>query len=340
MLLNAYCTHRSPPALSFPHQLKGRRDRNDPELFEHLRGFMSFVMGGGKRPMNATRYAVIQHLQRVQHHVSVEVDDAHMAGFITWATSANAIVFVPDGTVRAPGGAILVEPQNGDAQQGAAVPYPADALQRKTAHERRLEALGVRVLGSLPPVVSEIEVELREPSEVAARCLALLACAVRAESLTSGDELPTAELKMKIPGGYEAMSPKERAFFDASSPSQQDVVNHAWRYEALAVLAWATTLVPELPLPNRTCDVPMLAKTMFAAPKESFVREARLRSEKEILDALDLHFRCHWATTDARINDRPMPGGLDPGVVAERHHALNWLTRSEDEDWDDVTTPT
>jgi hypothetical protein len=32
--------------------------------------------------------------------------------------------------------------------------------------------------------------------------------------------------------------------------------------------------------------------------------------------------------------------GLDPGVIQERHHALNWLVRFEDAEWDDVDTPT
>ena len=34
------------------------------------------------------------------------------------------------------------------------------------------------------------------------------------------------------------------------------------------------------------------------------------------------------------------PAQLDPGVVMERHHALNWLTGFHGADWDDVDTPT
>jgi hypothetical protein len=47
-----------------------------------------------------------------------------------------------------------------------------------------------------------------------------------------------------------------------------------------------------------------------------------------------------WATTEARIKGAAPPAGLEPSVVLERHYALNWLTRFEDEDWDDVETPT
>ena len=99
------------------------------------------------------------------------------------------------------------------------------------------------------------------------------------------------------------------------------------------------SVLAELPFPEATCDVAALAKTLVARDA-AFVSGARLRSTAEILDALDLTFRLHWATTDARVKKTPPPNGVDPGVVAERHYALNWLVRFEDADWDDVTTPT
>src|SRR5271163_495505 len=129
MLVNAYSTHRSPPELSFPHALRARRDRSDPELAEHLRGFMGFVMGGGQRPMTQTRYHVIRHLERVQHHLALDVEASAMNAFGTWARAANAIVFLTDSSVRAPDGKVLVAPGTGDAEPGADVPYPDDAVR-------------------------------------------------------------------------------------------------------------------------------------------------------------------------------------------------------------------
>ena len=66
----------------------------------------------------------------------------------------------------------------------------------------------------------------------------------------------------------------------------------------------------------------------------------RQRPTAEILDQLDLHLRLHWLTTEARLGRRDAEPGVDPGVVLERHRALNWLVRFEDADWDDVDTPT
>jgi hypothetical protein len=67
---------------------------------------------------------------------------------------------------------------------------------------------------------------------------------------------------------------------------------------------------------------------------------ASLRPAGELLDALDLHLRLHWAARQARLDKREAPAGLDEGVIRERHHALNWLVRFENADWDDIDTPT
>jgi hypothetical protein len=339
MLVNAYCTNRSPPELSFPHTLRSRRDRTDPELAKHLQGFMGFVTARGKRPMTQMRYHVLRHLERVVHHVALEVDDAHMDDFAAWASRANAIVFLPDSTVCDPRGKVLVAPDTGDPEPDAEMPYPKDGVERKTRTEQELASREIRTPASLPAIVSEVEVDLRSPSEVALRCFALFACAVRAESLASKDPIPQRELRAKLPLAYDAMSPSEKAFFDHAKPPKQQVVNHVWRYEALALLHWALGASDDLPFPEGICDVPALAKAMVKAD-DSFVSEARLRPAGEVLDALDLHYRLHWAVTEARVRQQPPIKGIEAGVVAERHYALNWLTRFEDADWDDVQTPT
>ncbi len=340
VLVNAYATHRAPPALSFPHQLRARRDASDPELAGHLDGFMGFITNRGKRPMTATRYGVLRHLERVRHHLALEVEPSHMNAFAAWARDANALVFLTDGTVRAPDGKVLVAPGTGEAQPGAEIPYPADASTRKATTEAALATRGILVPQFLPPVAGEVEVELRAPSDVASRVLALFVCAVRGESVASGRPIPAAELEEQMPLAFAALSPKERSFLAAEAPDQQAVVNHTWRYEAIVPLAWAVGLTESLAFPAAVCDVASLAKTVFGLDAAAFVPRARLRSSAEILDALDLTFRLHWATTDARVKKSAPPAGVEPGVVAERHYALNWLTRFEDAAWDDVTTPT
>lgn len=256
MLINAYATLRSLPALDFPHRLVNRRDRRDPELDQHLQGFMGYVMGGGKRPMTAMRYHVLQHLERVQHHLSLEVEPAHHAAFAAWAMEANAILFTPEGHVRAPDGLVLVAGGSGDPAAGAQVPYPPDAARRRDATAAALRARGIATPASLPPLPAEVEVALRSPADVARRCLALFACAVRAESIAGGQPIPRAELVARLPLAVAAMSPREQAFVADEDPDQQAVVDHAWRYEALAALWWAIGGTPQLAFPTRCATCP------------------------------------------------------------------------------------
>jgi hypothetical protein len=188
--------------------------------------------------------------------------------------------------------------------------------------------------------VCESEVNLREASEVALRALALLVVAVRAESLNQGEPLSTAELRERLPGGFRALSTVELEFLQQDAPEQQAIANHAWRYESLTVLLWALGLLEALPPATEICDVPKVAGILFQADSERLIRDATLRTTPALLDALDLHFRLHWAVRQARHDEREPPAQLEPGVVMERHHALNWLTCFQSAEWDDVDTPT
>lgn len=338
--VNLYATVRELPALAFRHQLNNRRDRSDPALVPHLHGFMGFVMKGGERPMTASLFHVIQHIERVQNHVSVDIDEDAFDALANWAVEANAILFLPDGTVRDPVGRLLVDPETGEPEGEAQVPFPGDAVDRKRRFDEEIAAAGIPVAPGLPPIVGVNEVVLRSPTDVVHRACALLACALRAEGLNSGDALSADRLREHLPEAFVALSPSERAFLSTDAPEQQAIVNHAWRYEAVWVLEWALGLVDTLPFPTTICDVPRTARTLVEADREALTKSATLRSTEELLDALDQHFRLHWAVREARRAGEATPGDLEPGVIAERHYALNWLVRFQDADWDDVDTPT
>ncbi len=63
------------------------------------------------------------------------------------------------------------------------------------------------------------------------------------------------------------------------------------------------------------------------------------RSVSEILDAADLYYRLEWACVDERLKGREMED-VHPGVVYERHDALNWLIHHMDREWDDIICDT
>ena len=340
LLVNAYSTLTTLPAIDLPHQGKGQRDLGDPELKQHLDGFIGYVLSRGDGQMTRTRYHLMRHLQRVQQHVSLSISAADHAAFSRWAEQANAVAFMEDGSVRDPQGRILL---NGAGQQDveAQVPYPQSAWQRKARSEFLLAEHGIRVASSLPPLVSEPELQLRPAAEVAGRVMALLAVAARAESLNDPNSKPLTidALRQRLAPAFSYLSPREQAYLQDDAPEEKATIQMVWRYESLALLEWALGLLPELPFPTGICDVPQVARNVLDIASEDWPAKVQLRPAAEILDALDLHYRLHWIKREAELGRQALPDGLVPGVILERHYALNWLVRFENADWDEVDTP-
>jgi hypothetical protein len=340
ILLNAYCTVGDAPKPSFPHVLNGRRDIKDAELAPHLNGFMHYLAEQNDGKMTRTRYHVIRHLQRVQQHLSFAVDPADMAQFHAWAETANALLFMQDGTVRDPQGRVLLAADGADGAVGAEIPYPPQAWQRKARTDEQLAARKISVPADLPPLVSEPELRLRAPEDILRRMLALFVVAIRAESLTSKTPITVADLQQRFPPAFAALTDAERAFLAKDAPAEQEVTQFLWRYEAILVLQWALGLQAELPFADAICDVSSISSTVIDKGTEGLRKQPVARAAGEILDALDLHYRLHWASRQAILKKTPAPAGINDGVLQERHHALNWLVRFEDREWDDVDTPT
>ena len=339
LLINAYCTTLAPPPPRFAHTLLGRRDLADPALKPHLDGFLGYVQSRGDGQMTQLRYHVLRHIQRVQTHLSLSLPEHELPAYEAWAREANAISFLPDGALRDPQGRLLIDAA-GDSEAGAQVPYPREAAERKARSDALLAARGIRVPASLPPLVGETELRLRAPLAAAGRALGLMVVAVRAESLNAGSPLSPEQLRERCAPGFDHLTPAELAFMAQAAPEQQAIVQFAWRYEALALLQWALGWVDELPFPSEICDVPRTVRAVLEHDPQALLREARLRSPGEILDALDLHYRLHWAVREAQVQNTGVPPGLEGGVILERHYALNWLVRFEESEWDEVDTPT
>jgi hypothetical protein len=102
---------------------------------------------------------------------------------------------------------------------------------------------------------------MRAPQEIAARAFALLAVAVRAESLNSGEPLAPQTLFQRLPAAQAALTPQERDFLADAQPSPEAIAKFGWRYEAVYLLEWALGLVDALPFPAAICDVPLTSCT-------------------------------------------------------------------------------
>ena len=140
------------------------------------------------------------------------------------------------------------------------------------------------------------------------------------------------------------LSSKEKAFLDNSAaPDTQVLANMSWRAEALNVLAWVLGLYDSLQDAKTTVETSDLAATLtkFSEARVEAVKPA-LRSTVEILDALDLTYRLHWTTEDARLTGDSTPE-VSADIISERHYALNRLTgfnNTPGTAWDDIDTPT
>jgi hypothetical protein len=135
-------------------------------------------------------------------------------------------------------------------------------------------------------------------------------------------------------------TPSEWELYEEPQLSEQQRAGLTWRYESLNVLLWALGLVEELIFPNKECDVDHIVSTMIRQTRQELLSKVRLRDKQEILDQLDIAYRLHWAAVDARLHNRQLPDDLHPGIIYERHYALNWLTHYADQEWDDVSTDT
>jgi hypothetical protein len=334
VLYNAYCTRLQIPQPSFAHVLHARRDLSDPELLEHLDGACGYVLDRGNGQMSRDKYHVILHLQRTQHHVSISVGATDAAALHAWANEANALLFTQDGHVLDPEGRILVNAADGEADAQARVPYPAQAWARKAATEALLAARGIEVPATLPPLVCEEELVLRDQDEIVGRARALLLISLRAESVVSGEPMSVDTLLSKMPLADDTLSPKEKAFLAQEAPSQQECAQLIWRYESLHLLEWVLGLADELPFPAAPCDTASTVARLIE------MRGPSVRPSGEILDALDLTYRLHWHIRQMRLKKLGEAAGVDADVVMEHHHTLNWLVRFQHAGWDNVDTPT
>lgn len=211
-----------------------------------------------------------------------------------------------------------------------------EALARRERSMARLCEENVPVNKHLPAIEDASTALRRDKEEVAWRAMALLVVAMKGE----GMDQSTVD---RIVGDYGLLarfSPAEAAFIQDPAPTDHTRIQFAWRYEAAWTLFWALGYVEELEMPTHICDVPQAVGLLRDRKAVRFIDEARLRPLDLILDEADLIYRYHWAIVNARINGKPMPAGLEPGVTQERHYALNWLIGYMDQEWDEITTDT
>jgi Domain of unknown function (DUF4272) len=336
ILINAYCTVVRLPSIDFPCQVHGIRDLSDSELASHLDGLSGYILSQKGQEMTQSTYYTLKHVERVKNHVSIELEDRDIDLFSDWAISSNAICFLPDGTIRNPSGEVII-PEERESNEIVLPPYLNSATIRKEKISAKLLASGVNIPSSLPPVIDELEFLPRSPIDCAKRILGIFVASLKALSLTAGEHIDVNELKFKY--AFEYLTDKERVFMNTQSPSQQDIINFAWKNECVYILLWCLGDRDDLNRPTEICDVKSIANYLSNLNHLDFVERSKLRSSSELLDELDFTYRLQWLSHHSRSNNISMPNQLNTGVIQERMYALNWLTRFYNAEWDDIDTP-
>lgn len=139
---------------------------------------------------------------------------------------------------------------------------------------------------------------------------------------------------------WNKVSPEEKQLF-VKNLSKQEKINISWRSEASWMLLWTIGRCQIDPFETEEVSIQELLSLLpkFKAATSDFINSATTRTISEILDMSDLIYRLHWATKQEG-QDNSIKTGLNNSVVMEWHHAINWVTYYEDQEWDDITTNT
>ena len=231
---------------------------------------------------------------------------------------------------------VKVNVENFDNTAIVMVPEQQD---RKARSESLLEARQIKANQHLPCIESAAETILRSPQEIAQRVTALaITTLVATNAITATEALEYIQTYQLA----SLLTPQEQAFL--ANPTPERMVQESWKCECIYTLLWAIHKVYQLAFPDQQCNLNIVGQQQNPIgsgkdPRPYIQSVTSSRSKEDILDEADLYYRFDWACVDARINNREMHV-VHPGVVYQRHYALNWLIQYGDQAWDDVSCDT
>ncbi|MGG0655864.1 DUF4272 domain-containing protein [Rummeliibacillus pycnus] len=209
-----------------------------------------------------------------------------------------------------------------------------DSTKRKLQSENILNSQGIPLNAHLPEILDDREAILKAKEEIIDRAFAL---AIVSGKAMGGSKKKVKEFIQRY-GADAFFTRKEQIFISSLFTKKQDKINFTWKLESLWVLLWSLGLISDLGSPKNLCNVDLTFETILGFKKEELLTKVQLKTLPEVLDELDIVYRMHWAVREAHLKSFEIPPQLDPGVVMERHYALNWLIGKDD--WDDVSTNT
>ncbi|MFD1601213.1 DUF4272 domain-containing protein [Flavobacterium artemisiae] len=209
----------------------------------------------------------------------------------------------------------------------------------KTDSEKILQERAIKINKYLPFIEAEEDVVLRTPREIAERICVLAMTNLVAFNTISSEEATEYLQNYNL---WDVVTPNEKDFL--ANPTEQKKSSESWKCECIWVLMFALNKIDDLGFPDVLCSLNDIAEEDYPVgpdkdPNDFINSVFNAKSKNEILAINDLYYRLDWACVDARLNGEEMTE-VHPGVVYERHYALNWLINYGEADWDDVTCDT
>ena len=335
----------------------------DSDLTQNLAGMSGFVQSL-PTSHEKVKGLLIQKIQTINSEFAVlwqgNLTDELKAFCTTICQATNAIVFVapgrnisqsteqhfldknldlildPKGNCRIEDLDVQINSSYFDSNQDEVT---ADQKARKAKNEEIITARGIKLNKHLPCVESEAEVTIRSVKEIAERVTILaLTNMVAFNHIEGGQALEYLEKN----GIQDWATPKEMAFLN--DPTDQSKSNETWKCECIWVFMWTLNIIDDLGFPDTLADLNQVPIEKYPIgegrdPKDFASGNYKLRTKAEILDANDLYYRFDWACVDDRVKGQEQTI-IHPGVVYERHYALNWLINYSGQAWDEVSCDT
>ncbi|MFZ6846495.1 DUF4272 domain-containing protein [Undibacterium sp. RuTC16W] len=210
---------------------------------------------------------------------------------------------------------------------------------RKFLSETMLHKRGIRINLQLPLIESDEEVTLRDTTSLFERLIALWAVTSAAQS---GEAHYFREyLTANQMTGY--LSEREKSFLLTDHWTENERAYFSAQKERLFFLGWCAGIQPDIELSLQVSSLDKLLRYFPQGMENASVLQQaiQMRSKSKILDWADLLYRVHWAVRHANLIGKTTVGNIRCDIIPEWHHAVNWLTRYNEEDnWDMVETDT
>ena len=317
---------------------------------DHLNGFLGYAIDFWITQgieYNAFIHSISQHIRETRSQYVFERDASFepedLKDFKEWARATNSIFFLNDGGIYNADGVNLLDP---NTKKFA----PIHPLSKSRSERIRtdLGKKGMSVPQSLPPVRSEMEVQLRSTQEAASRFRALVIVAHLAAAVLDGDKNTAKNIYTVMSNSPYDFTPTELAFIDTvakesqkkfgkyGKSTQEAAVQLVWRWESATVLGWVLGKVSMDPMVLEPANVDRLT-TLEENPDELYDIH-RLIDTFHICDGYESTYSQRWYAVDQDVNPENSPPVFENvhcSILLERHHAFSWLHHPLST-WDDV----